>query len=330
MSLAGFLLALALAPGQGSRVVERRFTAEVELATERFEVVGSEEETTEVKRLPLPVREQADEIEIVDTFLDDEDPPASFERLYRTVMRASDVGRKGSPQSQTTSAALAGKTVTFERERDGTYARRCDDPDARPVQLKRLRAELSLAPFLPPPAEGPDGAGEGPESWEVPNAELGRLFSPLEAEVRRPRPKESEPKSGLRLAPAALGVPLGALLSAPEGSLTATRLPSDEEEELPCRARLAFRLNGTYDGSAMLLVGRTGETEDELTLTYQGTGLLAWDPDSGAIEIELEGEARLVETFRAVIEGNGATAEVKGELVMSGTMGFTGRELPGD
>jgi hypothetical protein len=320
-------LAFAAPQDEATRVVERRFTTELELATERFSVTGSEGGATEEKAMPEQVRSQADEIEIVDTYLDDEDPPEAFERLYATVASAFDVGRPGAPRSRTVSAGLQGKTVTFEHERDGGYARRCDDPDARPVQLKRLRAELSLAPFLPPAAE--DGE-DPPASWDLPVSELGRLVSPVEAEVRRPRAKEESSKGGLNLAPAAFSVSLGGLVATAEGTLRATRLPLAEDEPLSSRARLEFQLAATHDGSATLLAGRAGEAADELRLLYRGSGTLAWDPATGAIELELEGEARLAESFRARLEANGATAEVTGELVMSGTFAFAGRESRGE
>ncbi|HEX6884262.1 MAG TPA: hypothetical protein VF530_12865 [Planctomycetota bacterium] len=324
MPLAPLLLALLPTSQDEPRVVERRFEAEIELASERFRVVGSEDEAREEKVLPPQVRTQADEIEIVDTLRSEEAGSEVFERFYRTVATSFEVGQKRGPQARTVNAGLEGRTVVFEREREGGWARRCDDPEVRPVQLKRLRAELDLAAFLPT-----EEGTEPDASWELPAELLGRVFAPVEAEVRRPRPKEEAQKSGLNLSPAALSVPLAALLAAPEGHLTATRLPDDEEEELPCRAKLEFRVTSTHDGSATILAGRAGEAQDELALLYQGTGTLAWDPASGAIELELEGEARLEETFSATIAGNGATAELEGELVLSGPLRFTASEQSG-
>jgi len=324
MLLASLLLAFLSTSQDEPRVVERRFAAEIELASERFEVTGSDDGTREEKTLPPQVRAQADEVEIVDTLRSEEPGAEVVERLYRTVATSFEVGQKRSPQTRTVNAGLEGQTVVFEREREGGWARRCDDPEVRPVQLKRLRAELDLAPFLPP-AEGVE-----PEAtWELPAELLGRVFAPIEAEVRRPKPKEEAPKSGLNLSPAALSVPLAALLAAPEGHVTATRLADDEEEELPRRAQLEFRVTSTYDGSATILAGRAGEAEDELTLLYQGTGTLAWDPASGAIELELAGDARLEERFRLEVEGNGATAVVEGVLVLSGELSFEAKEERG-
>lgn len=323
MLLVPLLLAFLSTLQDDPRVVERRFAAEIELASERFEVTGSEDETREQKTLPPQVRAQADEVEIVDTLRSEEPGAEVFERLYETVATSFEVGQKRAPQTRTVNAGLEGQTVVFEREREGGWARRCDDPEVRPVQLKRLRAELDLAPFLPEEGVEPEA------TWELPAELLGRVFAPVEAEVRRPKPKEEAPKSGLNLSPAALSVPLAALLTAPEGHVTATRLADDEEEELPCRAQLAFRVTSSYDGSATILAGRAGEAEDELTLLYQGTGTLAWDPASGAIELELAGDARLEERFRLEVEGNGATAVVEGVLVLSGELAFEAKEERG-
>jgi hypothetical protein len=322
-SVALLLACLATQLGE-ERVVVRRFGSEVELTTERFEIRGSEGETRETKRLPQQVRRQAEEIELVDTHADAEDPLASFTRHYATVTGTYEVGEARAPRAKTESARLAEKTVTFERERDGRYAPSCDDPDVRPALLRRLRVDLALSPFLPASGEGQEPG----DTWELPNAELGRIFLPLESALRRPQAKDEPPRGGLSLAPAGLVIPIGALLLAPEGSVRATRLARESDEELAERARLEFRLRGTHDGSAVILAGRAGEAEDELVLTFQGSGTLAWDPARGAIELTLEGEARLEETFRAVLSGNGATAEIEGELHMSGRLSFEASERP--
>ena len=330
-------LALLLVAGRGveERVVERRFTSELELSTEHFELTGTEAGHSETQEPPHQVREQAYEIVLTDTLFDDQDPPAKFTRLYGTVVSSFELGDERSPRSKTESAGLEGKTVTFELERDGSYSRTCDDTDVRPGQLKRLRAELSLACFLPKHEESEgeedDGNENGgpPRSWELENADLARLFSPLETEPRRPRAKLKTPKGALNLAPAGLSVPMGALLHAPEGTMTATLRASSEDDELPFNATLEFRLTSTFDGSAGLAED-DALSEDELELVYAGTGALAWNPADGRIEITCKGELRLTENLRAEVEGNGKTAEIEGRLVLTGTLECSGRELNAD
>jgi hypothetical protein len=316
------------------RVVERHFSSELELATERFELTGSEGEHSEAKKPPPQVREQADDIELIDTYLDDEDPPEAFTRLYASVVSSFEIGDAAHPHSQTQSVGLEGKTVRFERERDGSYARTCDDTEVRPGLLKRLRADLSLACLLPKKDSAEEDADESEpvaqpgDAWELEPADLARLFSPLEAEVRRPRTKLDAPRGGMNLSPAAMSVPLGTLLLAPEGSATATLRANEEDDELPHNARLAFRLTCTFDGSETLLAGMDAKAEDDLELVYEGTGTLAWNDARDRVEITCKGEARLNETFRAEVEGNGKTAEVRGELVLRGPLTFEGKQRP--
>jgi hypothetical protein len=345
------VLAVLAGRAQEPRVVTHRFTSELELETDRFELTGTEGDVSESQHPPRQVRQQADEVELTDTLQDDEDPPQSFTRLYATVTSSFEIGDRRAPRSKTASAGLEGKTVTFERERDGSYKRSCDDAEVRAGVLKRLRAEVGLAGFLPPKAEGEDrvedeSKGEdgtepkdAPETWEIPNEILPRLFSPIESEVRLQKARKKEgPKGGLDLAPAALSVPLGSLLLALEGTMKATRVEDGEDEEdgeedsdeLPQHARLEFRLTNTFDGAEALRAGLETKAEDELEITYEGTGTLAWDPDSGRIQITCKGDLRLSETFSIEVEGNGKTAEVKGELVLSGPLSFEGGERRGE
>jgi hypothetical protein len=313
----GGALALILCAAQDSEephVVTRRFVSELELASERFELTGSEGANSDVQRPPAQVREEASEVEVLDTLFDSEEPPQRFERLYKTVQGSFALGDRRRPRSKTQSAGLEGKNVTFERERDGSYTRTCPDTSVRAGQLKRLRAELALDGFLPPP----DGASD--EAWEIDAAQFARLFAPLENEPRAPRAKPVTPKGGLDLAPAALSVPLAALLAKPEGTVTARPGASSADDELPCQATLEFALESSFDGSELLLGGLEAEAEDRLEVRYAGKGTLAWDPKDGRITIECEGEARFAETFTAEIEGNGKTARVEGVLELGGTL----------
>ena len=266
MNSALFALALlSFGSLEESRTVARHFSSELELKSERFELTGSEGENSEVQHPPEQVREQADEFELVDTF-DPDDPAARFERLYKTVMNSVKVGDQRRPHEKTQSAGIEGKTVTFERERDGSYTRTCTDPNVRAGLLKRLRAELSFAALLPP--AGTSAA----ESWEIPAAEFARLFSPVESDVHRPRAKLDAPKGGLNLAPAAMGVPLAALLNAPEGTFVARPRAVEEDgtgDEFPRQAELEFKLTSTFDGSDLLLGGLEAKAEDALELTYR-------------------------------------------------------------
>lgn len=304
-------------------VVERHFASELELRTESFELAGSEEERSVEQEGPRYVREQADEVEIEDTLQDDEDPPASFSRLYRTVTSSFRMGTEDSIKERTASAGLEGKTVLFERQEDGSYARSSEDADARPGQLKRLRAELSLRCFLP------EGELEPGSSWELAPTDLLRLVAPVEEGARRgPNAKAPAKKGGLDLAPVALTEPLGALMSALEGSFEATRLAVSDEDEWPCQAELRFRLESSFDGSASLLQNREAEVEDELELTYEGTGTLAWDPSTGRVELTCQGDLRMRESFRMEIEGNGKTGEVHGRLEVAGSLELEGSEGP--
>jgi hypothetical protein len=59
---------------------------------------------------------------------------------------------------------------------------------------------------------------------------------------------------------------------------------------------------------------------------YRGSGLLAWDPETGARALSLEGELRLVERFAAEVEGNGKTAALRGEVTLSGAYTLEARE----
>ncbi|MSR62797.1 MAG: hypothetical protein EXS08_10180 [Planctomycetes bacterium] len=323
----GLLLAAA-GPRAEERELERRFASELELATDDFELSASEEGRTVEQSVPHYGREEATELETVDTLFDDEVPPAKFVRLYRAVTSSSRLsGGKKDAEAKTVSAGLEQKRVTFERDEEGQYARSCDDADVRPGQLKRLRADLSLAELLAP-TRAEDFALEPGASFELTGADCLRLFSPVEEGPRRARAKVGRTKRGLDFAPAALTEPLPALFAGLEGTLTATLRAHADDDELPLNATLEFELESAYDGSKGLVAEGTGEAEDELTLTYAGTGTLAWDPDSGRVELELRGELHLSEEFRVRIEANGKTAEINGKLAMTGDFTAEAHEAP--
>lgn len=304
-------LSLALTCLQEPRVVERRFASELELATEAFEIEASEEGKSAAKEGPHVQREEAFEAEIEDTLFDDEQPPAKFTRHYRTVMNSLSLAGDGSPVEKTASAGLEGKRVTFERS-DGRYSRSCDDPEVRSAQLNRLRADLSLAPFLPP--------GDEDGSYAVPFADFYRVLAPLEERPRRPNSKATPGPGGLNLAPSALTQPIAAVLAGAEGELTVTPRSRGEGDELPRNAELEFRFEGVYDGSASLLAAGPGEAEDEVEFVYSGTGHLAWDPEDGRIALFCEGELRLNESFTVGVEASGKKGHARGRLSVAGTL----------
>jgi len=311
---------IGLLGGQDGPVTARRFTSELELATERFELHGSEEGRQVEQEGPRNVRERADEIEIEDTPLDADDPGAGFARHYRVITSALRMGREEAPEERTTTAGLEGRTVRFERTADGAYERSCEDAELRKGQLKRLRAELSLRAFLPPEDHEPD------EAWEPEPAALLRLVSPLEdGPSRRGAGRAPKTQRGLDLAPVVYTEGLGALMAALEGTLEATPL-AEPEGDWPRSARLEFRLTSTFDGSEGLLRGREARVDDTLELEYRGTGSVSWDPDSGRIEVACEGALRLTERFEVEFEGNGATATVNGDLEVSGTLALEASE----
>ena len=322
--MAAFLLLLGClaASTQEPRVLERSFTSELELATEAFELEAAEEGRTVAQQGPRFEREEAYEIEIADTLFDDQQPPAKFTRFYRTVMNSLRLSGDKAPLEKTVSAGLEGQRVTFARGEDGRYARSCADADVRQVQLNRLRADLSLARFLPPvDQEGEDGPGA---AFALPFADFERILAPLEERPRRPHQKSAASVGGLNLAPAALTEPIAALLAGAEGELTVTPRARGEDDELPRNADLAFRFEASFDGSAGLLAAGTGEAHqyahDEVELVYEGTGTLAWDPESGRIAIQCRGELRLSERFTVRVEAGGKEGAARGRLELTGTL----------
>jgi len=326
-------LGLLLAAGGArpdERELERRFVSELELRTDTFELTTAEEGRTAEQGVPHYGREEAAEVVAVDTLFDDEEPPAKFARLYRAVTSSSRItGGKKDGEAKTFSAGLEKKRVTFERDAEGAYARTCDDADVRAGQLKRLRADLSLSELLAPTRE--EGfALEPGAAFELSGADCLRLLSPLEEGARRARKKVGRTKAGLDFAPAALTEPLSALVAGMEGKLTATLRAHEEDDELPLAATLAFRFESTYDGSKGLVAEGAGEAEDELTLTYEGTGTLAWDPADGRVALALQGEVRVSEEFRVRVEANGKTAELSGKLAMTGDLSAEAHEAPAE
>ena len=318
------LLPLSLAPcllPQEERVVERRFTSELELVTDAFEIEAEEEGKSVSQQGPRLRREEAFEVETEDTLFDDEQPPAKFTRNYRTVMNAFTLSGDKSPVEKTVTAGLEGKRVTFERS-DGGYERSCDDAEVRQVQLNRLRADLSLARFLPSEEvdEGDDEDDDEDASHTVPFADFLRLLAPLEDRPRRPRPRASSAPGGLNIAPTSLTEPIAALMAGAEGELVVTPRARAEDDELPRNAELAFRFEGVHDGSATLLAAGPGEAEDEVEFVFSGTGQLAWDPEDGRVELHCQGEVRLSESFTVSVEANGKKGRARGRLEMTGTL----------
>lgn len=325
------LLACLAGSVQEPRVVERSFTSELELATDSFEITASEEGRSAEQQGPRLEREEAFEIEIEDTLFDDQQPPAKFTRFYRTVMNSLRLSGSKTPLEKTVSAGLEGRRVTFEREGKGRYVRSCEDSDVRPVQLNRLRADLSLARFLPPTdGEGADEEGKDEAAWTVSFADFARVLAPLEDRPRRPHPKSAPGVGGLNVAPAAVTEPIAALLAGAEGELTLTPRARAEDDELPRNADLAFRFEASFDGSDGLLAAGAGEAHqeatDEVELVYEGTGTLAWDPESGRIELQCQGELRLSEHFTVRVEVGGKSGEARGRLALTGTLALEASE----
>lgn len=327
------LLLACLAGLQEPRAVARTFTSELELATETFEITASEDGRSAEQQGPRLEREEAYEIEIEDSLFDGEQPPRKFTRFYRTVMNSLRLSGLETPLEKTVSAGLEGRRVTFEREGKGRYARSCEDTDVRPVQLNRLRADLSLARFLPPADDAETDGAEADEtgaSWTVSFAEFARVLAPLEDRPRRPHPKSSPDVGGLNVAPAAVTEPIAALLAGSEGELTLTPRAAGKDDELPRNADLTFRFEASFDGSGALLAAGQGKAEDEVELVYEGTGTLAWDPEGGRIELQCQGEVRMSERFTVRVEVGGKAGEARGRLALTGTLALGAREERGE
>jgi hypothetical protein len=131
---------------------------------------------------------------------------------------------------------------------------------------------------------------------------------------------------GLELAPACLVEPLWLLLAKAEGTAKFTRVEADEDAELSALAELELRFESTYDGSKHLLRGREAEVEDEVKVTWTGTGQIAWDRATGAISIQIDGELDVEEEFSATVVGNGVEGTVKGSLECAGPFELEARE----
>lgn len=307
-------------------VIERTFVSELDLSTERFELAGTEGSRSRERKPPRHVRQQAFLIETSDMLLDDGVPPARFTRFYRTVTSSYQVAAEGEPPAKVATAGLEGKRVTFERDAHGRYARSCDDEDVRGGQLRRLRAELALADWLPSGELAP-GA-----KLEIPFAVFARLLSPLDegSASRRAYSKRRAPPTGFNVSPVSLSEPLAVLFGAAEGTAIGTLRRGDADAELPRTLDLEFRFENVSDGAASILAGVEGEAEDEVELVYSGTGTLAWDPDTGAIAVACTGELEIRESFAVRVVADGTTTEVKGEIVLSGTLDLEGREERGD
>lgn len=322
----------------GVAVVERRSSSVLELATENFEFRTDEDGRTTERHGPKYVRHQSDRFECSDRSEDEEDPGAAFTRAYRTIHSAFRLGTEQKPREGEASAGLEGREVTFEREEDGSWSRSSSqDVEARAAQLERLRVELGLDCFLPPEPE----PAEPGTRWEIPPAALLRLVSPVEEGRHRVKPAKKGPKKGIGVSPGALSEPLANLMASLEGSFEGVWLegsePSGDEDEdegedgeLPRRARLEFRLSGTDDGGASVITGAEAEVEDEVQLTYEGTGTLAWDPATGRVELALQGDLRLDERFQANLRSGDKSGQIQGRFQMGGTLELEASQTPGE
>lgn len=324
MSLRALLaasLGLVTLPVREELVLERRFALEFELATTAFELRASEGERTEEQRPPAVRRSESQLLEATDRADDAADPLARFARTYETVSSAFSFGGGArEPDEEVVTAGLEGRTVTFEREGEDEWSRASDGEGINERQLARLRADLALAVFLPPEGHAAD------EPWELGYAPFERLIGPLGPVGARQRRRTPGAGGGLDLAPSGLVEPLWLLLARAEGTATFTPAEPDDEAELPRLATFEFRFEASHDGAKHLVRGREAEVEDEVELVWEGTGTLAWDPASGAIELALVGELELEEEFRVSFTANGATAELEGTLACNGPLELEARE----
>lgn len=316
------LLGALSVPAREELTLTRTFALEYELATTHFQLTGSENGRSEEHQAPAVRRAESELVEARDLCADAEDPLARFERRYETVSSSfAYQGGGQEPSEELVNAGLEGKTITFERADEGEWTRTTDAEGVNPRQLERLRADLSLGEFLPD-EELAVGA-----SWELGYAPFERLVGPLGPVGARARRRTMGGSSaGLELAPSCLVEPLWLLLAKAEGSATFTRVEAEEGAELAALAEIEFRFEATHDGSKHLLRGREGEVEDEVTITWSGTGTLAWERTSGALEIKLDGELDLEEEFAVAFEGNGVQGELKGSLACSGPFDAEARE----
>jgi len=316
------LLGVLAAPARDEVVLTRTFTSELELATTRFHLEGSENGRSQAHEAPGVRREESELLELRDRCDDAADPLARFERHYETVSSSFAFHGGGQePSDEIVTAGLEGKTVVFERDEEGEWSRTTDAEEVNPRHLERLRADMSLAEFLPA-QELELGA-----SWELPYAVFERVVAPLGPVGARARRRAmGGGQGGLDLAPACLVEPLWLLLAKAEGSATLTRVEAEEGAELGQRAELEYRFRASYDGSQHLLRGREAEVQDEVELEWSGSGTLAWDAERGVIELVLAGELQLTEEFSVDFEGNGVQAQVQGELECGGTFELEARE----
>jgi len=302
-------------PARAELVLERRFALEFELATTAFELRASEGGQSEEQRPPAVRRSESQLLETTDRADDADDPLARFVRHYDTVSSAFSFGGGArEPDEEVVTAGLEGRTVAFEREDEDEWSRTCDGEGIHERQLARLRADLSLAVFLPPAEHAPA------EPWELGYAPFERLIGPLGPVGARQRRRTPGTGGGLDLAPSGLVEPLWLLLARAEGTATFTPEEPEADAALPRRATFAFRFEAEHDGAKHIVRGREVEAEDEVELFLEGTGTLAWDPESGAIELVLEGELDLTEELRVSFSANGATAELEGSLAMNGPL----------
>lgn len=318
MSLRALLaasLGLVTLPAREELVLERRFALEFELATTSFELRATEGERSEEQRPPAVRRSESQLVEATDRADDAADPLARFARTYETVSSAFSFGGGArEPDEEVVTAGLEGRTVRFEREGEDEWSRASSGEGVNERQLARLRADLSLAVFLPPAEHAAD------EPWELGYAPFERLIGPLGPVGARQRRRTPGTGGGLDLAPSGLVEPLWLLLARAEGTATFTPVEPEADAALPRLATFEFRFEAEHDGAKHLVRGREVEAEDEVELAFEGTGTLAWDPESGVIELALAGELDLTEELRVSFSANGSTAELEGSLAMNGPL----------
>jgi hypothetical protein len=316
----GFVASLALlcgGTGGAARVTERTFSLELELASRDFTFVVSEAGRDDERRMPAHVREEARLLEVEDDCSDDAAPCERFTRLYRSVVASVRIGSADQSAPRTANGRLHGLEVSFERKARGGYGRKSEGLGARRLQM--LRVNLALDGWLPEAVAAPG------ERWEIPYAQFERLLWPQERELRPPA-RQAGTGTGLDLSPSVMRQALPVLLSKLDGRCMAELVPA-EDGAAGFEARLEFRFEGKYDGADSLIVGyEGGEVRDDVAVLYEGTGTLSWDPASSRIEVRCSGALRLLEEFHVRVEEGGNAGDVKGSLLLEGSLALEARQ----